>query len=96
MALGALAIVLGLYDMWHESIHEDAHRRVHYHMRIGFALFVVLGVLFIWRLVQVIDGRFSVGLGYLALAALALVLVAYYCFVKAGSAASLSFGMAWV
>jgi uncharacterized membrane protein len=77
VALGAVAIVLGLSDMRRQKIPEEAHRRVHYHMRIGFTVFVVLGVLFVWRLVQIIGGQFSVGPAYLSLAIVALALIVY-------------------
>ncbi len=77
VVLGAIAILLGLSDMRREVIQHEVHERVHYHMRVGLAVFAALGVLFVWRLPQVLDAQLSVGLGYLAVAVVVLALVIY-------------------
>lgn len=77
VGFGALAIVLGLSDMRRETIQPDAHDRVHHHMRVGFTLFVVLGLLFAWRLFRALRGELSVGGWYLLAAVIPLALVVY-------------------
>ena len=72
-----VAILLGIFDMRRATIADDTHRRVHHHMRVGFAVFVMLAVLFGWRVVRVLGGEFSVGPAYLALGLLEVLLIAY-------------------
>ncbi len=77
VVLGAVAVVLGLSDMRHETIEHEAHLRVHHHMRVGFTVLGALGLLFVWRLVGVLNGTFAVGLGYLVVAVMVFALVMY-------------------
>ena len=46
---GVGTVAAGLFDMSRATIAEDVHERVHRHMWIGIALFIVISGLAIWR-----------------------------------------------
>ena len=49
-AIGAaVAVVAGFIDMSRERLREDAHHRVHTHMKVGLTLFAALAALTLWR-----------------------------------------------
>lgn len=72
----ALALPAGLYDMNREKIGDEAHRRVHTHMKVGFTLFAALVGLTVWRWLIYAGAGQRPGAGYLvaAVAVLALTL----------------------
>lgn len=74
---GALAIVAGLFDMNREKIADDAHQRVHFHMKIGFTLFTAISALTVWRWLLYTNGRNTPGWGYLIAALLVLTLTLF-------------------
>ena len=64
----ALALVAGLFDMSREQIGREAHRRVHTHMKVGFALFTLVAGLTVWRWLVRVNAGDRPGWGYLAAA----------------------------
>lgn len=68
-AIGAaLAIVAGLFDMSREKIKDKAHKRVHTHIKVGFALFAAIAGLTIWRWLIYSDATNKIGWSYLVAA----------------------------
>ena len=48
-ASGALTVLAGMFDMRRAMLDESVHERVHRHMRVGIALYVVICLLTLWR-----------------------------------------------
>ena len=72
-AIGAaLALVAGLFDMNREKIEDEAHKRVHTHMKVGFTLFAAIAGLTVWRWLIYIDQSYRLAWGYLVVALLVL------------------------
>lgn len=70
----ALALIAGLFDMNREQIEEEAHKRVHTHMKVGLLLFTVIAALTVWRW-SIYAGIISdVGWAYVTMALLVLAL----------------------
>ncbi len=67
---GALAVVAGLFDMSREQIEDEAHERVHFHMKVGLTLFAAVAGLTIWRWLLYINAQNKPGWGYLIAALL--------------------------
>lgn len=77
-AIGAaLALVAGLFDMNREQIEDEAHKRVHTHMKVGFLLFTLIAALTVWRWSIYAGILSSLGWGYLAMALLVLALTLF-------------------
>lgn len=70
----AIAIVAGLIDMNRAKIEAGPHRRVHFHMKVGFVLFAAIAGLTIWRWVISLDPHYRLGWGYLIPAFVVLAL----------------------
>lgn len=72
-AIGAaFAVVAGLFDMNREKIEEEAHKRVHTHMKVGLTLFASIAALTIWRWFIYTDQSYRLGWAYLVFALLVL------------------------
>ena len=72
-AIGAaFALVAGLFDMNREKIEDEAHKRVHTHMKVGFTLFAAIAALTIWRWFIYTDQNYRLGWAYLVVALLVL------------------------
>lgn len=71
---GALAIIAGLFDMNREKFTKKAHRQVHKHMKIGFALFAAIAVLTVWRWVIFSDRSYELNWFYLIFGCLVMAL----------------------
>lgn len=70
----ALAILAGLFDMSRAKIEDEAHKRVHTHMKVGFILFAAIAGLTLWRWLIYSDVANKPGRGYLVAAFIVLVL----------------------
>ena len=70
----AMTIVTGLFDMNREKIEDDAHGRVHFHMKVGIALFAAINAVTIWRWLIYTGSRYGLGWGYLIVAFVVLAL----------------------
>lgn len=68
----ALALVAGVFDMNREKIADEAHKRVHTHMKVGFTLFAAIVGLTVWRWFIYTDQSYRLGWGYLIAALLVL------------------------
>lgn len=76
-AVGAVFTVLaGLFDMYRASLTEAAHKRVHQHMKVGFALATVIAALAIWR-GMIHEQGVALGWTYVAVAFLTVGLAAF-------------------
>ena len=74
---GALAVLAGLLDMSRAELRDDVHVRVHRHMWVGIALFVVLCGLAAWRWTFFDDPAAPLTALYLDAAVLAVALAAF-------------------
>lgn len=61
----AVAIIAGLIDMNREKIKRAPHKRVHFHMKVGFTVFAAIAGLTIWRWVVTLDPHHGLGWSYL-------------------------------
>ena len=70
----AIAIIAGLIDMNRAKIKPAPHKRVHFHMKVGFVLFAAIVGLTIWRWVISLDPHHRLGWTYLIPAFVVLAL----------------------
>lgn len=70
----AVAIIAGLIDMNREKIKTAPHKRVQFHMKVGFVLFAAIAGLTIWRWVISLDPHHGLGWTYLIPAFVVLAL----------------------
>ncbi|HKR58432.1 MAG TPA: DUF2231 domain-containing protein [Pyrinomonadaceae bacterium] len=73
----AVAIVAGLIDMKRAKIKPAPHKRVHFHMKIGFTLFAAIVLLTVWRWVVTLDPHHGLGWSYLIPAFVVLALTLF-------------------
>lgn len=72
MGGAAVALIAGLFDMNREKIEDEAHKRVHTHMKVGFTLFAALAGLTIWRWFFYTEKTYRMSWAYLVVALLVL------------------------
>lgn len=77
-AVGAAsAVIAGLFDMNRERMSEEAHHRVHFHMKVGFALLSAIVALAVWRWAVYTYNANAVNIAYLVGAFLVLGLTIF-------------------
>ena len=76
--IGAVvAIIAGLIDMNREKIKQAPHKRVHFHMKVGFGVLAAIAGLTIWRWVVTLDPHHGLGWSYLIPAFVVLALTLF-------------------